>query len=134
MTVLPSRPTPTNRRLRRLKRLRRRQMESLARPEHFDEERREGVIAFIDRLATDGQRGDRKCRGRRRPHSVRCRRLFLVAPEWLANAARREKQRGKSERQAGTDLSRPGQERAPSGLARRSPPKAGRRRTKPAPA
>ena len=31
-------------------------MDSQARPEHFDEERREGVIAFIDRIATDGQR------------------------------------------------------------------------------
>jgi hypothetical protein len=31
-------------------------MDSLSHPEHFDEERREGVIVFIDRLATDGER------------------------------------------------------------------------------
>ena len=45
-------------------------MASTAHPEHVDfDERREGVIAFIDRVAPDGrQTGRRGCRVRPRPY------------------------------------------------------------------
>ena len=45
-------------------------MASTAHPEHVDfDERREGVIAFIDRVTPDGRQACRRgCRIRRRPH------------------------------------------------------------------
>ena len=48
-------------------------MPSTAHPEHVDfDERREGIIAFIDRVTPDGrQRRRRGCRIRRRPHPSR---------------------------------------------------------------